>query len=476
MNFLRFFLSLMVATLFASLLNLSNAKAEVPSVETMNADQAELAVTVYNNDRALVREQRKVKLPRGEVRLKFMGVPERILPETVSLHSVSSPNSLRVIEQNYEYDLISPSKLMEKYVGKTVRLINKDTKLNFYEVDAKLLSVNEGPVYQVGNEIYLGHPGIVVLPELPAELIAKPTLICVIENEHEEQMLEATYLTSGMSWRADYVIKYREREEKMDIDGWVTLNNNSGATYDNARVKLVAGDVNIVRAPAVDMMMEAGARKMVQMVPPMPEEEAFAEYHLYTLPKRTTIKQNQSKQVSLLTGSNVGVKKIYEYRGNVSYYFSKIEPIKNENIDTFLVFKNSEANGLGMPLPEGIIRVYQEDKEGTLQFAGEDRIKHTPKDEEVRLRLGKAFDVVGERIQKDFQKLGPEITESEFEVIIRNHKTVDIVVDVVEPMRGDWNIVSSSIEYEKKDAFTVVFHLPVKADSKASLTYRVRVR
>lgn len=469
-------LNLTVAVIFISLLGMRVSLGEMNIAETTDSEQTDLAVTVYNNDRALVKEQRKVKLPTGEVRLKFMGVPEKILPETVSLHSVSSPNSVMVIEQNYEYDLISPSKLMEKYVGKTVRLVNKDTKLNFYEVDAKLLSINEGPVYQVGNEIYLGHPGIVVLPELPSELIAKPTLICVVQNSESDQILEATYLTSGMSWRADYVVKYRESEGKMDIDGWVTLNNNSGASYNNAKVKLVAGDVNIVRGPSADVMMEAGVMKMARVAPPLPQEETFAEYHLYTLPRKTTIKQNQSKQVSLLTGSNIGVKKIYEYRGNVAYYYSKIEPIRNENIDTFLVFKNSESKGLGVPLPEGIIRVYQEDKEGTLQFAGEDRIKHTPKDEEIRLRLGKAFDIVGERIQKDFQKLGPEITESEFEITIRNHKNSDIVVDVVEPMRGDWNIISSSIEYEKKDAFTVVFHLPVKADSKASLTYRVRVR
>ncbi len=453
---------------------LSNAD-EIAVAETSDADQVDLAVTVYNNDRALIREQRKVKLPTGEIRLKFMGVPERIMPQTVSLHSVSSPDSVRVIEQNYEYDLISPSKLMEKYVGKNVKLINKDTQLNFYEVDAKLLSVNEGPVYQVGNEIYLGHPGVVVLPEIPSELIAKPTLICVIENSQGEQVLEATYLTTGMSWRADYVVKFRENEGKMDIDGWVTLNNNSGAGYHNAKVKLVAGDVNVVRNDMVAMETLGVRKAMIAGVPPMPEEEAFAEYHLYTLPRRTTIKQNQSKQVSLLTGSNIGVKKVYEYRGNVAYYSSRIEPIKNENIDTFLVFKNSEKNGLGVPLPEGIIRVYQEDKEGTLQFAGEDRIKHTPKDEEVRLRLGKAFDVVGERIQKDFQKLGPNIVESEFEITIRNHKNIDIVVDVVEPMHGDWNIVKSSIEYEKKDAFTAIFHLPVKADSEAKLSYRVRV-
>jgi hypothetical protein len=205
-------------------------------------------------------------------------------------------------------------------------------------------------------------------------------------------------------------------------------------------------------------------------------EESFAEYHLYTVPRRTTIKQNQSKQISLLSANGAQASKIYEYRGNTAFYNDRMNPIRNENIDTFLLFKNSESNQLGFPLPEGIIRVYQEDSEGMLQFVGEDRIKHTAKDEEVRLRLGKAFDVVGERTQKDFQKLSPNIVECEFEVVIRNHKKNNITVDIVEPMIGDWQILNSSMNYEKKDAFTVIFHLPVKAEGSGQVTYRVRIR
>ncbi len=449
-------------------------QTEMKKSETTLQDQTDIAVTIYNNDRALIRERRKIKLPRGESSLKFMDVPERIIPETVCLKSLSQPGSLQILEQNYEYDLISPSKLMEKYVGKEVKLINKNRDMDFYEVTAKLLSVNESPVFQVDNQIYLGHPGNVVLPELPAELIAKPTLVWLLDNDLEAQELEASYLTSGISWKADYVLVYDEPKNSMDLEGWITLNNNSGATYQNAKLKLVAGEVNIVPpmapAPMMDRMM-VGVAKSMEV-----REESFAEYHLYTVPRRTTIKQNQSKQVSLLSAQGVKANKIYEYRGNTSFYHDRINPIRNENIDAFLMFRNAENNQLGVPLPEGVIRVYQEDSEGMLQFSGEDRIKHTPKDEEVRLRLGKAFDIIGERTQTDFQKLGPTIVECEFEITIRNHKKNDITVDIVEPMIGDWQIVKSSMDYEKKDAFSIIFHLPVKAESAGDVSYRVRIR
>ncbi len=449
-------------------------KSEAKQSTTTLQDQKDVAVTIYNNDRALVREKRKIKLPKGESYLKFMDVPERIIPETVSLKSLTQAGSLQILEQNYEYDLISPSKLMEKYVGREVKLVNKNRDMDFYEVTAKLLSVNESPVFQVENQIYLGHPGNVVLPELPAELIAKPTLVWLLDSGLEEQDVEATYLTSGISWKADYVLIYDEPKNLMDIEGWITLNNNSGATYQNARLKLVAGEVNIVPAPAPMVQME---HMMVGMAKSMDvREESFAEYHLYTVPRRTTIKQKQSKQVSLLSANGVNANKIYEYRGNVSFYHDRINPIRNENVDTYLMFKNAENNRLGFPLPEGIIRVYQEDSEGMLQFSGEDRIKHTPKDEEVRLRLGKAFDVVGERTQIDFQKLGPSVVECEFDIVIRNHKKNDITVDIVEPMIGDWQIVKSTMDYEKKDAFSVIFHLPVKAEGSGKVSYRVRIR
>ncbi len=445
--------------------------------ETTIADQTDVAVTVYNNDRALVRDRRKIKLAPGELTLKFMDVAEKIQPETVSLVSLNDAGNLHILEQNYEYDLMSPEKLLEKYVGKEVTLVNKSKEIDFLEQKAKLLSVNNGAVYEVDGKIYLGYPGQVVLPELPQELIAKPTLLWLLDNRGADHEVEATYLTSGMSWKADYVLTMNKEETQMNIEGWVTLNNQSGAAYNKAQLKLVAGEVNIVQPQVMNLAFDAMAPGMARAPVPAPmAEESFAEYHLYTLPRRTTIKENQSKQVSLLSGTNIGVKKVYEFRGDIAYYSSKIEPIKDQNVDVFLTFENKEKNQLGMPLPEGVMRIYQKDSSDMYQFSGEDRIKHTAKDETVRLRMGKAFDVVADRIQTDFKVLGPASQESAYRITVRNHKEVPITLDVVEPMPGMWNIIEKSADFVKKDAQTAVFSLPMKAGETVEMTYRVRVQ
>lgn len=457
-------------------LALQNPLAALAMNETTEADQTDIAVTVYNNNRALVRDRRQVKMLPGEAALKFMDVATGILPETVSLKSLTAPGQLRILEQNYEYDLMSPQKLMEKYVGRNVRLLNQNRDFDFYEVNAKLLSINEGPVYEIGGDIYLGHPGTVVLPEIPEELIAKPTLIWLLDNDGTDHEVEATYLTGGISWKADYVIGLHADEKKFDIEGWVTLDNRSGASYNNAELKLVAGDVNIVSGGY-------GGAKMMPMMemaraaaPPPMVEESFAEYHLYTLQRRTTVKQNQSKQVSLLTAHDVNIRKIYEYRGNLSFYSQPFPPSQAEKVGVFLLFENKEENRMGMPLPAGIMRVYQEDSSGALQFAGEDRIRHTPKNEEVRLRLGNAFDIVGERKQSDYKRLTENRHEAAFEIDIRNHKEEEVNVDVVEPMPGTWTILEESVKHVKKDAQTAIFTLKVPANGEAKLTYRVNVR
>lgn len=441
------------------------------------ANQTDVAVTVYNNNLALVRDTREYHhLQTGEISFPFEGVAAQIRPQTVSLKSISSPGSMRVLEQNYEFDLISPKTLMEKYVGATVKLQNFDKQISSQTVDAKLLSTNEGPIYRVGNEIYVGYPGNVVLPRVPANLTARPTLVWQLENSAADQKVEISYLTGGISWSADYVLTLAKDEKTLDVEGWVTLANQSGAAYENALLKVVAGEVNVVREEFraetnVGFLADAASGAAEGRM----QEEAFAEYHIYTLPHRTTIKQNQSKQVSLLSVGGVNVAKRYEYRGNESYYSAKIAPIKEEKAGVFLVFKNEEKNHLGIPLPAGVMRVYQEDESGAMQFAGEDHIKHIPKDEEVKLRLGSAFDIVGERTQTDFRVIADNVFESSYMIKIRNHKNADIAVDVVEPMDGDWAILDKSHGFVKKDARTAVFMLAVPRDGETTLTYSVRV-
>lgn len=437
------------------------------------ADQTDVSVTIYNNDLALVRDRRNLSLDEGRVVLTFMDVAQQIRPETVSLRSVSDPGSIRILEQNYEYDLISPEKLMEKFVGREVRLVNFSNEVGFTEVAGRLISNNQGPIYQIEGEIFLGHPGTVVLPEIPENLIAKPSLIWDVETTAGDQEIEAGYLTRGISWKADYVLTLNAEETKMDVAAWVTLSNSSGAQYTDATLKIVAGDVNVVspqRRGEFDVKM---ARAAVQEAA---VEEAFGEYHLYTIPRRTTIKDNQTKQVSLMTASGVGVTKSYEFGGQGYYFAQRIpEPVK-EKVAVFLEFDNEEENNLGVPLPGGIMRVYQADSSGALQFSGEDRIDHTPKDEEVRLRLGNAFDIVGERKQTDYTSVARNVHESSYEITLRNHKDTAVTVDVVERAPGDWEILSKSHDFERRDASTIVFPVEVPADGEAVLTYRIRVR
>lgn len=445
--------------------------------ETTLDDRTAVAITAYNNGLALVRETRRLELPRGEVQLRFSDVAQHIRPETVSLRSLSRPGSVLVLEQNYEYDLLSPAKLMEKFVGKQVRLVNFYDQVGFESVDATLLSVNQGPIYRVGDEIFLGHPGQVVLPEIPENLIAKPSLIWHLDNDALEQELEATYLTNGVSWKADYVVTLDGDSGSLDLPGWVTLNNQSGATYENARLKLVAGDVNVVpdfEYRSYDRMAAKNGAVMAEEQ--FASQEAFAEYHLYTMPRPTTLKQNQSKQLALLSADGVTSTKRYEYRGQLHFYSQTMPPMLGEHVSVFLDFENREENALGMPLPAGVMRIYQQDSEGALQFAGEDRIEHTPKDETVTLRMGKAFDVIGERVQTDYRRIASNVHEAAFEIVLRNHKEEDIVVDVVEPMPSDWEILFRSQEFEKKDAQTAIFRVPVPKDGEVKVTYRVRVR
>jgi len=408
-----------------------------------------------------------------------MDVAQFIKPETVSLRSITHPAHLRILEQNYEFNLISPNKLLDKYVGKQVRLVNVDRKTAFSEREATLLSNHQGPTFEMDGQVDVGHPGQIVLPELPKDLISKPSLVWLLDNDGTDHEVEVTYLTKGMRWRADYVIKLAVDDSHIDLEGWVTLDNNSGAQFTDAQLKVVGGDVNVVTAASgAGGIQDLYSRDMLQVVDVVctMTEEAFADYHLYSLPRRTTLKQKESKQVSLLASTGIDVQKVYEYRGHGEFYSVLMPSQEEESIDVFLKFDNKKENQLGMPLPAGIMRVYKQDGDGSLQFAGEDEIEHTAKDEEVRLKLGKAFDVIGERIQTDFRSLSDSVTETAFEIKLRNHKAEDVEVDIVEAIPGQWEILESSIPHQKKDACTAIFPVSVPKDGEVRVTYRVLVK
>jgi hypothetical protein len=443
-------------------------------------DQTGVALTIYNVNLGLVKDQRQIKLFKGIGDLRFMDVAAQIMPTSVHIKSILDPSSLQVLEQNYEYDLLNPQKLLDKYVGKEVKLTTKNPYTEREEiVIATLLSNNGQPIFKIGDEITFGHPGRVIFPGVPENLNAKPTLVWMLENTlPSAQKLEASYLTNGINWRSDYVVTLNDKDDKADLSGWVTIDNHSGATYKNAKLKLVAGDVNRTtnEYEYKDKLMRV-AEMAAKAAAPQFKEDSFFEYHLYTLERPATVKDNQTKQISLVTADNIPVKKELLYYGANYYYTSRYgEAISNQKIGVFVEIQNKKVNNLGLPLPKGTVRVYKADKEGSLQFVGEDSIDHTPKDEKVRIKLGDAFDVVGSRKQTDWKKIAYDTYEAAFEISLRNHKKEDVVVKVVEPIPGDWKMISSSHEYSKSEAFTAEFNIPVQKDQEVKLTYRVRMR
>jgi len=451
-------------------------RGHVPRVRTSHLDRESMTITVYNQNFGLVREVRTVPVGVGPVEIEYGDVASAIQTETVHVRPLDG--GFRILEQNYRYDLLSPQKLLEKYVGRTVNVYRYNPDAQREEaVAAEVIAVNNGTILRIGGEITFNYPGRIAFPELPNDLIAEPTLVWLADSRRERQRLEVSYLTNDLNWKADYVMVVNEDDTKADITGWVTLSNNSGATYENAQLKLVAGDVQRVQ---VGNQMREMARRAVAMdavAESQFTEEGFFEYHLYTMARPTTVRNNEQKQVTLLEASDFGVKKRLTFYGAEYYYRSQYgEVASNQKLDVSLEFDNSERNRLGMPLPAGVVRVYKQDPSGAQQFIGEDRIDHTPRDERVRIRMGDAFDVVGDRRQMDWTTLGGCVSESTWEVELRNHKDEAVEVDVIEPIGGDWDILSSTHKAEKLDAHTFKFEVEVPARAGTTIEYRVRVR
>jgi hypothetical protein len=462
----------------------ASATTQVDALTTTEKDQTEIAVTVYNSNIALVRDVRQIRLSPGIFPLRFEDVAASINPATVHFRSLTDDAKLSVVEQNYEYDLLDPQKLLQKYVGREVTLVRAENdagSTKWVETKATLLANNNGPVWKIGNEIVTGlNSDSYRFTELPGNFYSRPTLIWMLDNRGATaQKVEASYLTSNMNWSADYVLTVSRDEKAADLDGWVTLNNNSGTAYRNAKLQLVAGEIHQVPAPI--MQRESmGAANPVAMSKAAPQftQEGISEYHLYSLSRRTSIQNNESKQISLLTGTGVPVEKHLVTEGE-AYYYRNPQGIGNampQPVKVMYQFRNEEKGGLGMPLPAGTVRVYLSDSKGGIQFIGEDNIQHTPKDETLKIYVGDAFDVVCERKQTDYKKLASNLYEMEYEITLRNHKDVPVMVEVREPLGGDWEIVNSNFTANKLDARTVGFEVPVAKDGTSKLTYRVRVK
>lgn len=461
----------------------SAAGAAAPATQQITSltDQSDLSLTVYNSDIALVRDVRTLRLPGGTFDLQFMDIAATVNPATVHFRSLTQPGTVGVLEQNYEYDLLEPDKLLRKYVGRDVTLVRTRQDggtTREEEVRARLLSYNNGPVWQIGGEIVTGlHADHIRFPELPGNLHSRPTLIWTLQNDGAAaHRVEASYLAGKLAWNADYVLTVARDDRAADLDGWVTLTNGSGTAFNNARLQLVAGDLNRVRQ-AMEKRMEMADAVAPRAAAAQMAQEAFSDYHLYTLGRRTTINNNETKQVSMLTGTGVPTTKRYVVNGQHYYYRNAQHPGAplKDAVQVFYQFRNDRKSGLGAPMPAGTIRVYQADSKEGIHFVGEDRISHTPKDETINIRIGSAFDVVCERKQTDYRKIASNVYEFEYEITLRNHKAAAVTVEVNEPIGGTWDMLRSSHTWTKTDAWASQFMVPVEPDAEAKLRYRVRV-
>jgi hypothetical protein len=438
-------------------------------------NRQDIAVTVYNNNYGLIRESREVNLKTGIVELEFQDVAERIDATSVAVVSKTDSSKLRILEQNYRYDLLNRQTLLNRYIGRELDFIRTSDNADFREVRSGKLISNQGDVIVAfADSIEINPPGTIAFHDLPNELMAKPTLVWTLENRNRgNQVIEASYLTNGMSWHADYVAILNEGDDGLDITAWVTLENRSGASYDNALLKVVAGDVKRVstdHAPQVMAMRERGAQVMNESM----QGEAFFEYHLYSLDRKTDLLNNETKQVSLLARDNVVVSKHLEI-SSLAQVYRVDRSNQKSNARVTLRMENSRDNNMGVALPAGRVRVYKADSSGALQLVGEERIKHTARNERVDLELGESFDVVAERKQTAFRKRGERETELSYEIEVRNQKEVGQRVMVTEHISGDWVITAETQPHRQVDAGSIEYDLVLAPEESKTISYSVRV-
>ncbi len=442
-----------------------------------------LDLTVYNQNLGLVREVRSFDLEAGLNEIAFTDVASRIRPTTVHVVSLTDPEETILLEQHFAYDIVSTQQLLQRHIDLPISLTTRDGEVH----TGTLLSGAEDII--LANDdgiaiIRLEHIQQFVFPELPDGLVTRPTLQWLLQTtEAGTHDLQVAYLTSGINWQADYIAMLDPENDGLSLTGWVSVDNNSGATYENARLKLIAGDVAQV-TPDVAVMAE----EMVMRAAPEPqvEERAFFDYHLYEVARPVTIGDRQTKQIEFARAPEVSVEREYvvEFTRPIFVRLGSAITDPNRvtrepmNAEIRILVMNEEASGLGMPLPQGIVRVYQEDVDGSAQFVGEDRIRHTPRNEEISLTLGRTFDIVAERTPTAFRQLGERHIEETIQIELRNQQDEAVTVRVIEHLfrAHDAEVTESSMEFEQIDANTIAFEVEIDAEDTATLSYTVVYR
>ncbi len=444
-------------------------------ITTTSQDRQSLNLVVYNQNFALVQEVRKVELPFGICNLYLKDIPAKIEPESVVARSLFAPEGFHILSQRYLYHLITPKNLLKHYVGKEIELYYENPATGRKELaKAKLLAyVNNQPICQIGDKVFLHCPGEIILPSLPEGLLSSPTLMWQIDNSAEgEHLIQLSYLVKDISWQANYILNLTQKEAG-SLSGWVKIVNQSGGDYTNARVYLMAGRLHEIKSPAPLYKTRTFVSEEAKNVKP----SSFFEYRLYTLPRPLNINNEQTTQVQFLDKENIFVKQIFSYQGNSYYYRSYYEnPIKGNNVNVDLEIANTKENQLGIPLPPGEIRVYQQDKEGNFFLIGEDHISPVLPEEIIKLNMGVAFDILVERTQTLYHRLSPSLYEIGWEITFKNKKTYPITINVNEEVPGDWQVTNSNFEYKKASAHILNFAVPVAAQGETQIKYTVRVK
>lgn len=421
-----------------------------------------LEITVYEQGTSLVKEKREIELQNGISQVEYTDISSGIDPTSVIIKDPENKGTV-LLEQDYEYGLLNSDGLLEKYLGREVNVTDRNG-----ETYTGMLLSHEGSSIVIETEA----KKVVVLKDFSkieladsSGLSAKPALIWQIYSPVSgTRQLLISYLTSGISWQADYVLIGNADDTKADVRGWVNIDNKAGTTYENAVLKLVSGQLNRVSRPTLRSAEEKAVANEAFSRTPFAEEALF-EYHLYTLEKPATLKTNQAKQISLLSADSVPMEKKLIYDSSLG-----------EKVLAYLTLKNSNESGLGMPLPKGVVRIYKADSSGGLQFIGEDQIKHIPDAGEMRVAVGSSFDLTVKRNDTDYKRISDDVERASYEIELNNSKPDSQNVTIVEHLYGEWEILESSDSYEKTDAFTIEFRVMVPAKGSKAVSYTVERR
>ncbi len=457
----------------------AESRTESPEVSVSTNARTALGITIYNDGQALVRDTRTLNLQAGVNRIAFREVASTIRPETATLKSLKGAG-FGILEANFDFDLLTPATLLRKYVGRDVMVIKTNPATGAETSEkAGVLATNDGVVLRFPDRIESAIPGRLAFGSVPANLRDRPTLSMLLNAPTAgPQEAELMYLANHLSWKADYAATLDSEGQHLNLSGWVTLTNRAGTAFENAHLQLIAGTLNRVRQPSPPNPAPRYAMAAAKMVADEVQEEKLFEYHLYSVERPTTILENQTKQVALLSAANVPVQReLVLQQANSFWWYQGVHPEIQKGLkpSVFIQFENRNGD-LGKPIPAGVMRVYQRDSKGNAQLIGEDALNHTAKNEKVSLRMGEAFDVTADRVQTDYKSLGARSAQSSYRIELRNAGASPVSVTVREPLRGDWTIVNESQAHRKESAGSAVWQVKVPAEGKVILEYTANVK